>query len=169
MSATMSDEYGSHEQALERPAFMATESYAENNPELFEAYATLRVHGVHPSVAFRRVWGDDFWDSFSQSRIYAVESTEHYQNLFRTKLLKTPIKELWNDKIAIHKLLSLVNNVFEKGSTQLRAIQELNVLIGITIVDENGKTRKGGKMSDFYKDIGTEELRGKSDETKQDD
>lgn len=165
----MSDQdqqYTSREIAIERPAYMGTKAYSENNEQLFIEYAKLRVHGIHPSIAFRRVWGEEFWDSFSQARIYAVESTEIYIHNFRSILLATPIKELWNDKLSVHKLLSIANNVFDKGSTQLRAIQELNVLVGITIVDENGKTRKGSSMSDFYTDIGTEHKRGQSDETK---
>lgn len=160
----MNDKNKSNEMALESPNYMATESYAESNADLIIAYAKLRVHGIHASVAFRRLWGEEFWDSYSQARIYAIESTEVYIHNFRDILLKTPIQELWNDKLSVHKLLSLANNIFEKGSTQLRAIQELNVLVGITIVDENGKTRKGSNMSDFYKDIGTENRRGLSDE-----
>lgn len=157
---------GCRDRALEQPNFMATDSYARSCPELFEEYSEMRVAGTHPSIAFRRVWGEDFWCSHSQARIYAVEANEMYTTLFRQKLLNTPINKLWNERLAVHKLLSLAHNVFEKGSTQLRAVQELNVLVGITIVDENGKTRKGSKMSDFYQDIGTEHMRGRSDEPK---
>lgn len=155
----MTEKYTSRDMALEKPAYMATDSYALNNAKLIEDYARLKVFGVHQSIAFRRLWGEEFWDSFAQARIYAVESTEVYENAFRDILQTTPLNKMWNDKLSVHKLLSLVNNPFINASVQLKAISELNILMGITIVDESGKTRKGNNMSDFYKSVGTENKR----------
>lgn len=147
------------ELAFDNPKYMATEAYAEANGDLIIAYAKMRVHGIHPSVAFRRIFGESMWAMEPQARIYAVESSELYEETFRSLLRNTPVNELWNDKLAINKLLGIANNSFGTDSTRLRAIQELNVLIGIVVVDENGKSKRGSKMGDFYRDIGTEEKR----------
>lgn len=129
---------------------MATETWCKQNAECITEYAHLRVHGMGTLKAMRRVFGEEYYDSNISSRVHALESTEFFKTTFNDILAAVKIDELWNEKLAVHKMLSIVNDDLEKGSTRLKAIQELNVLIGIVIVDENGKTRKGSSMADFY-------------------
>lgn len=132
------------------PRTMATESYAESHKDEMDAYIMMKVFGQHSSVAFRRVFGEDMWDTYSQARIYAIESTEYYQFNFRAVLNATPITALWNDKISVHELLSMARNVFAKDATRLAAMKELNVIVGVTVIDPNGNTKKGSSMADYY-------------------
>lgn len=144
------------------PKQMATETWCNHNAEEISEYIDLRVRGWSSIKAMRRIFGEDFYDSNVSARVNSLEGTRYYRDEFDEKLKSLKIDEVWTDKIAVHRLLQIVNDESDKGSTRLRAIQELNILIGITIVDENGKTRKGNRVGDFYKDIGTEEKRGES-------
>ena len=143
------------EDAQEDPRIMADERFATEFVREYQAYARLKLGGMLPSIAFRRVFPEYLSaDSFATSRIYALESTDLFCDYYRQIMLNTPIKELWNEKLAVHRLLTIAHNPFEKGSTQVSAVKELNVLTGITIIDEAGKTRKGGSMDDFYSSLG---------------
>lgn len=129
---------------------MATETWCQNNAKQVDEYVNLRVHGTGTLKAMRRVFGEEYYDSNISARVHALESTDYFKLKFAEVLGAVKIDELWNEKLAVHKMLSIVNDDLEKGSTRLKAIQELNILIGIVIVDENGKTRKGSSMADFY-------------------
>lgn len=144
------------------PRMLATETWCENNAESVHQYVRMRVNGVQGIKAMRRVFGEEYYDSNISSRVHSLESTKYFIDEFNNQLAAIKVTEMWHEKLAVHKLLCIVNDELDKGSTRLKAIQELNVLVGITIVDENGKTRKGSKVGDFYESIGTEEKRGQS-------
>lgn len=135
---------------METPSVMGKEEYAQQFSRYYDAYITYKVHGIHSHIAIRRAFGEGFWDADSVQRCHHIERTEYYKAGFQQKLKETPVEDLWNEKKAINELLQRANDPYDKGSTKLRAVQELNVLIGITIVDENGRTRKGSSMADFY-------------------
>lgn len=155
-------EYG----AAPAPKQMATETWCNNNKESVDEYIRQRVHGMQPLKALRRVFGEEYYDSNSSTRVHSLESTEYYKENFAAQLKAVQIDELWNEKLSVHKMLVIVNDDLEKGSTRLRAIQELNILIGITIVDENGKTRKGSSMADFYATMKTKQAETEQDTNK---
>lgn len=146
------------EDAQEEPSVMADENFAIRHAKEYQAYAHLKLSGMLPSIAFRRVFPEYLsTDSFATARIYALESSELFVQYYRQIMLSTPVRELWNEKLAIHRLLTIAQNPFEKGSVHVSAVKELNVLVGITIVDEDGKTRKGGSMADFYRSLAKDE------------
>lgn len=132
------------------PAQMATETWLNNNVQEVDEYIEQRVRGFQPIRTMRKVFGEEYYDSKISTRVNMLESTDYFKKKFEERLKSISMDTLWNDKLSVHKMLLIVNDDLEKGSTRLRAIQELNVLIGITIVDENGKTRKGSSMADFY-------------------
>lgn len=141
---------------------MATDTWCNHNSQLIKAYVELRIRGWSGIKSMRRIFGEEYYDSNISARVNSLEGSEFYRSEFNDQLASTPISTLWDEKLSINKLLGIVNDDLEKGSTRLNAIRELNVLVGITIIDENGKTRKGNKVGDFYKDIGTEPQRGAS-------
>lgn len=161
----MSDFEDVNSPVIVTPQVMATEDYANSHAKEYDAYIKARLLGMPASIALRRIFGEDFFDTYTQARIYAIESTEYYSEGFAELLHAMPISKLWNEKKAIHELLCRVNDVFDKGSTRLNAIRELNVLIGITIVDENGRTRKGSSLGDFYKSVDENKAKSAEKET----
>ncbi len=135
------------------PALMfSDEQFLTNHIEEFLDYVEYRVQGVFPSTAFRSVYGEEnSTDTSAHQRIINLEHTRLYRNTFKARLESLKIGELWSTKIALHELLSLVRNPFAKDAVRLQAQKELNILVGITVVDENGKTKAGASLNDFYK------------------
>jgi hypothetical protein len=121
--------------------------FAELNSEAFDAYIEYRVKGQHAQSAFVRVFGED---THSHIICEYIEHNPYYHRQFKKRLKEIKVEELWNDKMAISELLATARNPYFKDSTRLNAIKELNILIGITVVDENGKTKQGRSLSDFY-------------------
>lgn len=131
------------------PKMFGDEKFAELNKDHFDAYVEYRVRGYHASVAFTRI----FDEVEPQLAHYATEFLEHnpyYKRRFADRLAKIKLEEMWDTKVSVHELLAVARNPFAKDSTRLNAMKELNVMYGITIVDENGKTRMGKGLADFY-------------------
>lgn len=139
-----------HADRIATPTDFASEQFAFHNRQIFDEFIALRVHGVSPYVAYRMVLGEDYADNYAQARIYAIEMNPYYKREFHAQLEATPVSELWNPKVAVHELLSLVRDRFAKESARMSAIKELNVIANITIVDETGKTKAGRNLADFY-------------------
>jgi hypothetical protein len=135
---------------LATPKMFGDVKFAELNADLFNAYAEYRVKGYHSHVAFRRVFGEDYMDPVSHVRIEMIEHNEYHKARFNKRLKEIKTEELWDAKVALNELLSMARNPFAKDSTRLNAMRELNILVGIVIVDENGKTKAGRSLADFY-------------------
>lgn len=134
-----------------RPPFLfADESFAIVHKDLFDQFIEYRIHGYHSSVCFKRVFGAENYDSNAHMRIENLEHNPYYKRRFAQRLEEVKTSELWNTKISINELLSSARNPFAKDSVRLNAIKELNVMCGITVVDESGKTKAGRSLEDFY-------------------
>ena len=133
----------------------ADPEFIEVNKPFFDKYVAMRVHGYDPKQAFLSVFGAKHFGESQHGyrRIDAIESTQYYTQTFAEKLKQEPVAELWCAKKAIHTLLANVRSPFVRDSTRLAALKELNVLVGIVVVDENGKTKAGRNLSDFYDSV----------------
>ena len=136
----------------------ADQEFIDLNLPFYEAYVELRVLGHSQRDAFIRVFGEDNLEGEIQQqhkRLAAIERTPWFLKAFDDQLNSIDVKKLWSPKKSAHHLLTLVHDIFAKDSVRLNAIKELNVLAGITIVDESGKTRAGRSLADFYAQNGT--------------
>jgi hypothetical protein len=117
-------------------------------------YVGFRAFGHAPIVAWRKTFGVVYGGGLNEERIrsemYEYNST--IQALYEMKLKEVSVDKLWTAKAAAHRLLSIAHDPESKCSTQVAAAKELNVMFGITIVDENGKTRAARTLEDFYKE-----------------
>lgn len=147
--------YEEHEGRLATPTDFASEVFAFNNRQIFDEVIALRIQGASALVAYRMVLGEDYNDNLVTARVYAMEMNPYYKRQFKAQLEATPFTELWNPKVAVHELLSLVRDRWAKESARLSAMKELNVIANITIIDESGKTRAGRKLADFYAEEGS--------------
>lgn len=135
---------------------------ALHNHEVFDAYVELRLHGIHSTSAFRQAFSEcdgitsRSADNFFFDRVNAVEYNPYVTGRLRDRLAVVKPQELWNTNIAINEILSLARDPMSKCSTRLNAMKELNVLIGIVVIDENGKTKAGRSLDDFYRDVNAE-------------
>jgi hypothetical protein len=87
-----------------------------------------------------------------QDWIRSAETDPYVIQLMKERLESMKVLELWNEHVAILKLARLADDTNAKDSTRFMAMKELNVLCGITQVDEAGRTRKVPTMEDMYGD-----------------
>lgn len=129
------------------PATFAEESFAVLNRECFDAYVDYRIKGVHDAKAFTMLFGAD-----DDVRIKCVmmEHNPYFQREYARKLAAKKPLEMWNEKMAVQQWLQLLNDPFTKCSTKATAAKELSVLMGITSIDDAGRTVSRRKLSDFY-------------------
>lgn len=133
------------------PAYQyALESFAELRKEQFDQYIEYKVHGYHSTVSFRRVFGAEEYDGNAHIKIDNVETNPYYTAMFKERMEAVKTSELWNTKISINELLGVARNPFGKDTAKLAAMKELNIMCGITVVDDSGKTRAGRSLDDFY-------------------
>jgi hypothetical protein len=104
-------------------------------------YVEYRAFGHPPIIAWYKTFGmlDNTREDHARSERY--EYNPVIQSLYEYKLKELSVDKLWTAKAAAHRLLSIALSPDSKCSTQVAAAKELNVMFGITIVDENGKTR----------------------------
>jgi hypothetical protein len=133
------------------PQYFRNEQFALDNLEIVSEYADYRVAGYSAERAFLRVFGTDYADLYLDRRIEALEHNIVYRKVFAEKFGQTQPSQMWDAKMAVYELLSLANNGMTKCSTKLAAIKELNILLGVTVVDDKGITRAGSSLDDFYK------------------
>jgi len=152
----MSEEFDEKEM-LATPRDFVDENFALNNQPIFNQYIAMRVQGYAGGRVFRILFGEKYvGDNLMQARIYALENNPYYRREFPKALDKIKIDELWNPKVAVHELISLVRDNFAKDSARLSAMKELNVITKITIIDESGNTKPGRSLDDFYAQEGVE-------------
>lgn len=131
----------------------ADPEFIELNKSFYDKYIALRVQGHDARTAFLRVFGKEHMPDGAQAidwRLEGIESSEYFNKHFDAALEATPVVKMWNPKRALNELLCVVRGPYVKDSTKLNAIKELNIMVGIVIVDENGKTKAGRSLSDFY-------------------
>jgi hypothetical protein len=135
---------------LARPSFFADETFVRANEGLVAKYVEYRVKGYPDQMAFLRVFGSDYKDQYLHQRIDNLEHNVVYRKMFDERLKTIPVDELWNARISLQELLNIARSWFAKESTKLAAMRELNVLCGITVIDEQGRTKAGRRLEDFY-------------------
>jgi hypothetical protein len=117
---------------------------------LVEEYSTYRAYGVDGQKAFLRVFGTGYADLWLTDRVEALEHNPVFRALFARKFESLKVGEMWSLKQAVFELLSLVNHPFVKDTVRFSALKELNVIYGITMVDDQGRTTRGKSLKDFY-------------------
>jgi hypothetical protein len=134
------------------PWHFRQDTFAASHVKEVNEYAGYRALGVNSERAFLRAFGTDYADLHLQARIEALEHNVVYRKIFIQAFSQVKIGDMWDVKMAAFEYLQLINNPFVKDSTRLAAIKELNVLFGITIVDEGGRTKAGRGLREFYAD-----------------
>ena len=150
-----------HDEFVEAPSptELGNYAFAVANSDLFDKYVMLRVHGIHSVIAFKRVFPSN-WDEDSNAHLRraAIEFNPYVVSKLRDMLAVVAVGDLWNPRLSVHEMLSLARDPYAKDATRLGAMKELNIMCNITIVDENGKTKAGRSLDDFYNDLAHEKV-----------
>jgi hypothetical protein len=134
------------------PAMFEDERFAELNAELFDRYIDMRINGHHPQVILGKVFGPENDGNGSHLRVTHLERNPYYIRNFEARMRNFKVNEVWNANISLHETLKMYRDPMNKCGTRLSALRELNIMVGIVIVDENGKTKAGRSLADFYAD-----------------
>jgi hypothetical protein len=136
------------------PRVFGEHQFAVENALLFDRYVEYRLMGVPPGIAFRKSFPRQYCDDFQKLPIYAdaVEFNLYTIRRLRDKINEIDVSQLWNNKISIHEMLSIVRDPSAPAAAKARVMESLNLLAGITMIDDKGKTRLGSSLDDFYKD-----------------
>lgn len=135
---------------VQPPRAFRDQNFANANIGLVSDYADYRVMGWNPERAFIRVFGTDYGDMHLFARIEALEHNIVYRTVFAKRFGATPLNRMFSVKHAIWHWLSLLNNPFVRETVRATAIQQLQTIYGITIVDEAGNTKATKTLDDFY-------------------
>jgi hypothetical protein len=135
------------------PQKFACPTMAYEYEEQFNAYVELRVMGTPRELALMEAFdmlrtGADL----SNVRTVALAADMnpyvrvHFKKVLREKDIK---RDMWSEKMAVNRLLELVNDDSVRDSTRLNAITALNVLCGYIQLDEATSRRVGHTLADF--------------------
>jgi hypothetical protein len=136
------------------PSLFADPEFAEEFAPCFDYFIDQLVKGVSKDIAIIDAFMM-FQKNVNIGNAYALataaECNPYVKERFDTVLESKKPTELWSVNKSLHNLLKLVNDRGTRDSARVQAIKELNVMAGITEIDEFGKTRSGsGSLSDFY-------------------
>lgn len=132
----------------------AEEQFAELNKAYYDRYVEHRVRGYTAYQSMSKVFGLKAMSQVTFEIAEKLEANPYYIRRFDERLKAIKVEELWNVKTSLHELLCIARSPLSKDSTRLNAVKELNVMVGIVVVDENGKTKAGRTLEDFYKQQG---------------
>jgi len=128
-------------------------NFALNNSQLFDEFIDKCIRGYQELEAMRLVFGEETVDDGKFiSRLYALKRNPYYKAHYEKRLAEIPLNELWNPRIAVQQLVQIARSS-EKDSARINAIKELNVVTGITVIDEAGNTKMGRSLDDFYAQV----------------
>lgn len=131
--------------------YFGLESTVTANEGVMGEYVELRAKFYHPRIAFVRIFGSEYEDEHLMTRIEALELNPALVRLLKMRRSEMKVSDLVTERTAVEDYLSISRNPFEKGSTRVAAMREVNVLMGIAVVDEKGQTKRAGmSLDDFY-------------------
>ena len=107
------------------------------NAHMLEAYVGLRLLGHPPFMA---ALGAEVPESMSDEYSRLAEVNEDFIALFTSRLATLNEECGWSRKMAILRLQEAVNDPYAKRADKTNAIKELNMLTGITALDDKGRT-----------------------------
>lgn len=116
--------------------------------ESLARYIGLKAKGHSSIAALIGAFGHDFARSMNPFEyISYIETSDAYARGYVTAVaaIATP---LWDAEKATRVLFSIATDETAKRAERIAAAKELNVLFGITIIDDKDNTRRGGVTLD---------------------
>lgn len=136
------------------PRDFANYEFAIECYDCFDRYIELRIFGVHREIAiidaFEMISCGASIANAHQLAI-AAETNQYFKHNFKQRLAATRTSEFWDTNKSVNHLLCMLEDENVRDTVRFAAIRELNVMFGITIIDEHGNTRRGMSLDDFYK------------------
>ncbi|KVG38168.1 hypothetical protein WL29_08200 [Burkholderia ubonensis] len=117
-------------------------------------YIVLRVIGRNALAALASAFGPSYAHSpYAHTIIDLIETSDFYMNGFARGAAQRDKMDspLWNAMSAARVLISIATDETAKRAERIAAAKELNVLYGITIIDDKGNTRRSMTLDELLK------------------
>lgn len=126
---------------------------AHYHRDALDRYLRLKAIGQSSRAALSGAFGYEYATVMNQQYyIDLIESSDAYTSALPKYVAAMKDHAVWSPEISARTLAAIATDQSLKASDRISAAKELNVIYGVTIVDENGKTRRGGHtLEDFYK------------------
>jgi len=142
------------EERILMPRDFESPVFAANNMELFDQYIEFRIDGHRPHQALRMTFGEDVaGDGQLIARAFCAERNPYVVKNLKKRMMERPVSVQWNPQVSVHELLQVVRDPLAKDSARIAAIKELNVMAGIVIDTDEGKTKLRRGLDDFYNEV----------------
>ncbi len=125
-----------------------------NHAVAVQRYIVLRVIGHKAIAALTSAFGASYASSIhTHTIIDLIETSDYYMRGFARGAAERDKMDspLWNAMAAARVLISIATDETAKRVERIAAAKELNVLYGITIIDEKGNTRRGLTLDELLK------------------
>lgn len=132
------------------PREFSDEDFARSCAAYFDKYIEWRVEGYTPQIATGRVFGTEMKPGRAYHMSEALESNPYVTRGIKRGIDKLSERKVWDLNKSVHKLLTIANDPEQSAGSRLAAMKELNIMHGITVVDEEGNTKPGKSLEDFY-------------------
>ena len=110
---------------------------ASVNMEMLTRYTELRVMGHTPYMAAK---GAEVPYDMLEEYTNLAETNPTFIALYKEMVAKLDEECGWSRKVSILRLMETINDPYAKRSDKTNAIKEINMLVGITAIDDKGRT-----------------------------
>jgi len=115
-------------------------------------YVNLRADGHASIAALTGAFGPEYVMTMNPyTYINLIETSDAYKRTLVAAVAAKKDNPIWDAEQAARVLFSIATDETAKRAERIAAAKELNVLFGITIIDDKGNTRIGHTLADFYK------------------
>jgi hypothetical protein len=127
---------------------------AHYHREALDRYLKLKAIGQSSRAALSGAFGFEYASVMNQQYyIDLIESSDAYTSALPKYVATLKHHAVWSPEISARTLAAIATDQSLKSSDRIAAAKELNVIFNITVVDENGKTKAGRSLADFYSDV----------------
>lgn len=115
-------------------------------------YVKLRADGHTSIAALTGAFGHEYAMTMNPfAYINLIETSDAYKRTLVAAVADKKDNPIWDAQQAARVLFSIATDESAKRAERIAAAKELNVLFGITIIDDKGNTRIGHSFADFQR------------------
>ncbi|PLZ01961.1 hypothetical protein CY652_13100 [Burkholderia sp. WAC0059] len=127
------------------PDTFRNEVIAHYHNDALLRYVNLRADGHTSIAALVGAFGSDYAMTMHPFiYINLIETSDAYKRTLVAAVAAKKDNPLWDAETSARVLFSIATDETAKRAERIAAAKELNVLFGITIIDDKGNTRRGG-------------------------
>ena len=134
------------------PQTFRNDVIVKHHAEPLARYIHLKANGKTSIAALTGAFGPDYAATMNPFEyINLIETSDAFMHGLPVAVAKMTDSPLWDAEQAARVLFSIATDESAKRAERIAAAKELNVLFGITIIDDKGNTRSRITLDDLLK------------------